>query len=149
MSETMAESERDHQCIDLCINRLLFFQGDLQMTPGKDERMTAESIIEEIKQYFDTYRLSKAEQDSHKLSAQKCIEHHLKQAREEGFAEGIEKAAKVCEEEKLIHGQTKVVFDSDCLAETKEQPEVALRKMHNAAVDNCIDGIKALRPGGK
>lgn len=66
------------------------------MTPSRPEPRTAEeraiSIIEEIKQYFDTFRLLIDQQEAYKLSAQKCIEHHIQQAIDEAIAEAFKEA---------------------------------------------------------
>lgn len=62
----------------------------------------------------------------------------------DGYQRGLEEAREEAEKERLIVGETSVKFDPECIQETKEQPEVALRKMHNAACDNIVERIRAL-----
>lgn len=87
------------------------------------------------------------------------IETVLKAEYERGFADGhacdnntiktkneaFEAALKLAEENKVEMGLTAVRFDPECIKETLEQPEVALRKMHNSAIDSVIDDIRQLK----
>lgn len=59
--------------------------------------------------------------------------------------ESLEEAAKVADENKFVPGQTSVKIDVRCLKEFVGQPEVGLRKIHNAALDAVSIEIRALK----
>ena len=103
------------------------------MTPKK----SAEEVIEKIETLCDKVAWTPFMRGV-LLSA---LDSFALSAREEA----LEACVKVAEDEKFIQGQTSVKFDSECLKETSEEPEVALRKMYNAACQNIVDGIRALK----
>jgi hypothetical protein len=118
-------------------------------TPGR----TAEEIAEDIYIPWNT------NDDQFRYECRKAIATALreyakaevladqlkrKDLRDADFNTGLTQAAEIARKEHLVEGQTSVKFHPDCLQETKDQPEVALRKMHNAAVDNCVAAIESL-----